>query len=78
MLRLNYNYRFQVWMGTLNLNAVQLGIGCRIKEIFSVNYMFEKTRSGSKSVFLNSHSVGVKCILNNHGAILKKQQLLLD
>ncbi len=78
MLRLNYNYRFQVWVGTQNLNAVHLGIGFRFKEIFTVNYMFEKTRSGNKSIFLNSHALGLKCILNNHGAILKKQQLLLD
>lgn len=78
LLRLNYNYRFHIWLGTHNLNALHLGLGIRIKEVFTLNYLFENYPSVLKSVSLNSHSIGIKYILNKQGAINKKQQLLFD
>ncbi|NBX38236.1 MAG: type IX secretion system membrane protein PorP/SprF [Flavobacteriia bacterium] len=77
-LRINYAYRFQLWFGTQNLNNVQLGLGLRVKDIFVINYLFDRTRSGVAGINLNSHAVGVKCILEKRLAINRKQQLLLD
>jgi len=77
-LRINYAYRFHLWFGTQNLNNVQLGLGLRVKDIFVINYMFDRTHSGVAGISLNSHAVGVKCILEKHLAINRKQQLLLD
>lgn len=77
-VRLNYAYRLQTWVGSQNLNNLQLGIGIRIKDVLSINYLFDRTRSGNQMVNLNSHSIGIKCILEKHGAINRKQQLLLD
>ena len=77
-VRVNYAYRLQTWVGSQNLNNLQLGIGIRIKDVLSINYLFDRTRSGNQMVNLNSHSIGIKCILEKHGAINRKQQLLLD
>lgn len=77
-IRINYAYRFQVWGGTHNLNNVQVGLGCRIKDIFTINYLFDRTRAGMEGINLNSHAIGIKCILEKHRAINRKQQLLLD
>jgi type IX secretion system PorP/SprF family membrane protein len=77
-VRVNYAYRFQVWLGTQNLNNVQLGLGFRVKDIFVINYLFDRTRSRVEGINLNSHALGIKCIIEKHGAINRKQQLLLD
>jgi hypothetical protein len=77
-IRVNYAYRFQVWLGTQNLNNVQLGLGFRVKDIFVINYLFDRTRSRVEGINLNSHALGIKCIIEKHGAINRKQQLLLD
>ena len=77
-LRINYMYRVQVWTGTQNLNSMQFGIGLRLADIFTLNYLYERTRAAMVGVNLNSHALGIKCILEKHGAINRKQQLLLD
>lgn len=77
-LRINYMYRVQVWTGTQNLNSMQFGIGLRLADIFTLNYLYERTRAAMTGVNLNSHALGIKCILEKHGAINRKQQLLLD
>jgi type IX secretion system PorP/SprF family membrane protein len=77
-VRINYAYRFQVWGGTQNLNNVQVGLGIRIKDIVTVNYLFDRTRSSVQGINLHSHAIGLKCIIEKHGAINRKQQLLLD
>jgi len=68
----------QLWTGTQNLNSVQFGLGFRMKDIFSINYLFDRTRAAIEGINLNSHAIGIKCILEKHGAINRKQQLLLD
>lgn len=77
-IRINYWNRIQGWMGTQNLNNFQLGIGFKVKEVFTVNYMFDRMRVSLPGINLNSHALGVKYILEKHGAINRKQQLLLD
>jgi hypothetical protein len=77
-LRVNYAYRVQVWTGTQNLNNMQFGVGLRLADIFTLNYLYERTRAAMAGVNLNSHALGIKCILEKHGAINRKQQLLLD
>jgi type IX secretion system PorP/SprF family membrane protein len=77
-LRINYMYRVQVWTGTQNLNSMQFGVGLRLADIFTLNYLYERTRAAMTGVNLNSHALGIKCILEKHGAINRKQQLLLD
>jgi len=77
-LRVNYAYRIQVWTGTQNLNNMQFGVGLRLADIFTLNYLYERTRAAMAGVNLNSHALGIKCILEKHGAINRKQQLLLD
>jgi len=77
-LRINYMYRVQVWTGTQNLNSMQFGVGLRLADIFTLNYLYEHTRAAMAGVNLNSHAIGIKCIIEKHGAINRKQQLLLD
>lgn len=77
-LRVNYNFKFHFWLGTQNINALNLGLGFRINEVFTVNYMFETMKSPVKSLNFNSHALGLKFILNKGGAMLRKQQLLMD
>lgn len=77
-LRINYMYRVQVWTGTQNLNSMQFGVGLRLADIFTLNYLYERTRAAMEGINLNSHAIGIKCIIEKHGAINRKQQLLLD
>jgi len=77
-LRINYMYRVQVWTGTQNLNSMQFGVGLRLADILTLNYLYERTRAAMAGVNLNSHAIGIKCIIEKHGAINRKQRLLLD
>ena len=77
-VRLNYWNRIQGWLGTQNLNNVQVGIGFKIKEVLAVNYLFDRTRAAIPGVNLNSHALGIKYLLEKQGAINRMQQVLLD